>query len=65
VLRRDKIIFYVKKVGGYTPDYVALLQHVMRSNLEKGAGFAAQLANDESGPLVDIERVVDILMSQT
>ena len=52
----EKILLYAKKVG-YTPDYVALLQHIMRSNPDKGAEFATQLANDESGPLVDIERV--------
>ena len=52
----EKILLYAKKVG-YTPDYVGLLQHIMRTNPEKGAEFAAQLANDESGPLVDIERV--------
>jgi clathrin heavy chain len=52
----EKILLYAKKVG-YTPDYVALLQHIMRTNPEKGAEFAAQLANDESGPLVDVERV--------
>lgn len=59
----DKIILYAKKVN-YTPDYVALLQHIMRTNPEKGAEFAAQLANDENGALVDIERVIDIFMSQ-
>ncbi|GJE98267.1 clathrin heavy chain [Phanerochaete sordida] len=59
----DKIVLYCKKVG-YTPDYIGLLQHIMRSNPEKGAEFAAQLVNDESGPLVDVERVVDIFMSQ-
>ncbi|KAJ3555518.1 hypothetical protein NM688_g2533 [Phlebia brevispora] len=59
----DKIVLYSKKVG-YTPDYIGLLQHIMRTNPEKGAEFAAQLVNDESGPLVDIERVVDIFMSQ-
>lgn len=59
----EKILLYAKKVG-YTPDYVALLQHVMRTNPEKGAEFASQLVNDESGPLVDVERVVDIFMSQ-
>ena len=52
------------KTFGYTSDYVGLLQHVMRMNPEKGAEFATQLANDESGPLVDVERVVDIFMSQ-
>lgn len=59
----DKILLYAKKVG-YHPDYAALLQHVMRVNPEKGTEFASQLANDEGGPLVDIERVVDIFMSQ-
>lgn len=59
----DKIVLYAKKVN-YTPDYVALLQHIMRTNPDKGAEFASQLVNDESGPLVDIERVVDIFMSQ-
>ncbi|KIY69192.1 clathrin heavy chain 1, partial [Cylindrobasidium torrendii FP15055 ss-10] len=59
----DKIILYAKKVG-FQPDYVALLQHVMRSNPEKGAEFASALVNDENGALVDVERVVDIFMSQ-
>ncbi|EGN91992.1 hypothetical protein SERLA73DRAFT_99912 [Serpula lacrymans var. lacrymans S7.3] len=59
----EKIVLYSKKVG-YSPDYVALLQHIMRTNPDKGAEFAAQLVNDEAGPLVDVERVVDIFMSQ-
>ena len=29
----------------------------MRLNPDKGAEFAAALANDENGPLVDIEKV--------
>ena len=49
-------MLYSKKVG-YSPDYTALLQHIMRSNPDKGAEFATQLVNDEAGPLVDIERV--------
>ncbi|OJT09644.1 Clathrin heavy chain [Trametes pubescens] len=59
----DKILLYAKKTG-YTPDFVGLLQHIMRTNPEKGAEFATQLAKDEGGPLVDVERVVDIFMSQ-
>ncbi|KAL9713749.1 Clathrin heavy chain [Leucoagaricus gongylophorus] len=59
----DKIILYSKKVG-HNPDYVGLLQHIMRTNPDKGAEFATQLVNDDSGPLVDAERVVDIFMSQ-
>jgi clathrin heavy chain len=52
----DKIVLYSKKVG-YQPDFIGLLQHIMRTNPEKGAEFAAQLVNDENGPLVDVERV--------
>ncbi len=36
----------------------------MRTNPENGAEFAAQLANDEGGLLVNMEQVVDIFMSQ-
>jgi clathrin heavy chain len=45
-------------------DYVGLLQHVMRTNPDKDTEFATQLANDESGPLVDVKWVIDIFMSQ-
>jgi clathrin heavy chain len=47
----DKIVLY------------ALPQHIMRTNPEKGA--AAQLASEENGPLVDIERVVGIVQPAT
>lgn len=59
----DKILAYAKKVG-YTPDYTALLQHIVRINPEKGAEFASQLANEGGGALIDIDRVVDVFMSQ-
>ncbi|KAI0321019.1 clathrin heavy chain 1 [Amylostereum chailletii] len=59
----DKIVLYAKKVG-YQPDYVGLLQHIMRSNPEKGAEFATSLVNNEEGSLIDVERVVDIFMAQ-
>lgn len=52
----DKIVLYCKKVN-YTPDYIGLLQHVMRTNPEKGAEFASQLVNDENGPMVEVEKV--------
>ena len=60
----EKIVLYAKKVG-YQPDYVALLQHIMRTNPDKGAEFASALVNDETGPLVDIERVSDSYISIT
>ena len=59
----DKIVPYAKQTG-YTPDYPALLQHIVRLNPEKGAEFANQLANEEGGSLVDIDRVVDVFLAQ-
>ena len=59
----DQILPYSRQVG-YQPDFVSLLQHITRINPEKGAEFATQLANEEGGPLVDIDRVVDIFMAQ-
>lgn len=59
----EKILPYAKQ-SGYQPDFAQLLQNIVRVNPEKGAEFATALANDESGPLVDIERVVDVFLSQ-
>ncbi|EOA80785.1 Clathrin heavy chain [Exserohilum turcicum] len=59
----DLILQYCNSVG-YTPDYNVLLQHVVRINPEKGAEFASQLAKNEGGPLISIDRVVDIFQSQ-
>ncbi|ODH28145.1 hypothetical protein ACO22_04005 [Paracoccidioides brasiliensis] len=59
----DKILAYSKQAG-YQPDYIQLLQHIVRVNPEKGAEFAAQLASDENGALVDLDRVVDVFISQ-
>ena len=59
----DMILQYCNSVG-YTPDYNVLLQHVVRSSPERGAEFAAQLAKNEGGPLISIDRVVDIFQSQ-
>jgi clathrin heavy chain len=59
----DQILPYTKQ-SGYTPDFTVLLQHIVRVNPEKGAEFATALAKDENGPLVDIDRVVDIFQSQ-
>ena len=55
----DKIILYSKKVG-FQPDYGYLLQTIMRINPEKGVEFAQLLSHDPSGPLLDLELVVDV-----
>ena len=54
----DKILLYSKKVG-FQPDFVVLLQHVMRADPEKGAEFATKLINDEMGQHLDLDRVSD------
>lgn len=59
----DLILQYCNGVG-YTPDYNVLLQHVVRISPGKGAEFASQLAKNEGGPLISIDRVVDIFQSQ-
>lgn len=59
----ERIVLYSKKVG-YSPDYFSLLQHIMRTNPDKGGEFAAQLVNNESGLSVDIERVRGFVTSR-
>ncbi|KAJ5734359.1 clathrin heavy chain [Penicillium malachiteum] len=59
----DKILTYSKQAG-YQPDYIQLLQHIVRVNPQKGLEFATSLANEESGALLDLDRVVDVFLSQ-
>lgn len=58
----NKIILYANKVG-FTPDYLYLLQTIMRTDPEKGTEFASMLINNEGGALVTIEQIVDVFMS--
>ena len=59
----DRIQPYAQQ-SGYSPDYNALFQHIVRSSPEKGAEFASSLAKDPNGPLIDIERAFNIFSSQ-
>ncbi|KAF2013645.1 clathrin heavy chain [Aaosphaeria arxii CBS 175.79] len=59
----DLILQYAESVG-YRPDYNVLLQHILRVSPDKGAEFASTLAKHEGGPLISIDRVVDIFQSQ-
>ena len=61
--RFEEILPYSRQAG-YQPDFVGLLQNILRLNSEQGAAFATQLANEEGGSLIDADRVVDIFMSQ-
>ncbi|KAI1110847.1 clathrin heavy chain-like protein [Nemania sp. NC0429] len=59
----EKILPYCAQ-SGYQPDWINLLQHIVRTNPEKGAEFAGALASNEGGSLVDLDRVVDVFQSQ-
>ena len=56
-----KIIAYVKKVG-FQPDYVFMLQNLIRQNPKGGEEFAKLLAAAEGGPLIDLNAVVEVFM---
>ena len=57
------ILPFVKR-SGYQPDFVMLIRNIVAHNPEKGAEFATMLMTDENGPLVDVERVVDVFQAQ-
>ncbi|ORX62733.1 clathrin heavy chain [Hesseltinella vesiculosa] len=59
----DKIVTYAKTVG-FTPDYPSLLYNIARTDPDKAADFATALANDENGPLIEPEKIVDVFQSQ-
>jgi clathrin heavy chain len=59
----DKILAYSKTVG-YQPDYPSLLYNIARTNPDKAVEFANSLTNDENGPLIEPEKVVDVFQSQ-
>ncbi|KAI9208250.1 uncharacterized protein BJ171DRAFT_490747 [Polychytrium aggregatum] len=58
----NKIILYANKVG-FQPDYIYLLQSIMRMDPEKGSQFATLLITSENGPLVSLEQIVDVFAS--
>ncbi|KAI9323711.1 hypothetical protein BX666DRAFT_1889687 [Dichotomocladium elegans] len=59
----DKILAYTKSAN-YTPDYSSLLYNIARSDPEKATEFATNLVNDENGPLIEPEKVLDVFKSQ-
>ncbi|KAF2259169.1 clathrin heavy chain [Lojkania enalia] len=59
----DMILKYSDETG-YRPDFNVLLQHIIRVNPGKGADFAVTLAKHPGGPLISLDRVVDIFQSQ-
>jgi len=58
----ENIVAYSLKVG-YTPDYILMLQNLVRQNPKQAEDFAKSLVNNNGGhPLVEIGMVVDVFM---
>ncbi|GMM35542.1 clathrin heavy chain [Saccharomycopsis crataegensis] len=61
----DKILPYCQKVG-FTPNYLILIQMILRSNPDKAVEFANQLiANPDAAVELDLEKVSDIFFSSS
>ena len=60
----DKILPYSKKAG-FSPDWNTLLQHILAVNPKGAAQLALMLLNDEAGPLVDINYVVELFLQRS
>ncbi|EPZ31434.1 clathrin heavy chain 1-like protein [Rozella allomycis CSF55] len=58
----NKIVLYAKKVG-YQPDYLFLLQTILRVNGEKGVEFAQELVKSEGGPLLTLEQITECFIT--
>jgi len=58
----EQILPYAREAG-YTPDFNALLQHIVRVSPDKGAEFATSIAKEDPS-LLDIDRTIDIFQSQ-
>ena len=56
-----KIIAYSNKLG-YRPDYILMLQNLVRQNPQGAENLAKMLVNNEGGSLVDVAMVVDVFM---
>lgn len=59
----QKIILYAKKVD-FTPDYVAILRNMMRTNPNQGADFAKMLIAEQPPLISDVGQIVDVFMEQ-
>jgi len=59
----DKVILYAQKTG-YEPDYVTFLRQMVMISPQGALDFALNLAQQESGSMVDVNQVVDLFMSR-
>ncbi|KAJ7543091.1 hypothetical protein O6H91_09G024400 [Diphasiastrum complanatum] len=59
----DKILIYSKQVG-YTPDYLFLLQSMLRSDPQGAVNFALMLSQMEGGSPVDYNVITDLFLQR-
>eukprot|EP00027_Filamoeba_sp_ATCC50430_P011479 CAMPEP_0168551566 /NCGR_PEP_ID=MMETSP0413-20121227/6241_1 /TAXON_ID=136452 /ORGANISM="Filamoeba nolandi, Strain NC-AS-23-1" /LENGTH=1709 /DNA_ID=CAMNT_0008582101 /DNA_START=58 /DNA_END=5187 /DNA_ORIENTATION=- len=61
--QHDKILAYCQKVS-YNPDWKVLLNNLVQANPDAASAFAASLINVQTGPLIDVNFVVDTFMKR-
>ncbi|CAL9044685.1 unnamed protein product [Musa banksii] len=59
----DKILIYSKQVG-YTPDYLFLLQTILRSDPQGAVNFSLMMSQMEGGCPVDYNTITDLFLQQ-
>ncbi|CAM6119092.1 unnamed protein product [Calypogeia fissa] len=59
----DKILIYSKQVG-YTPDYLFLLQTILRSDPTAAVNFALMMSQMEGGSPVDYNVITDLFLQR-
>ncbi|CAL9051558.1 unnamed protein product [Musa banksii] len=59
----DKILIYSKQVG-YVPDYLFLLQTILRSDPQGAVNFALMMSQMEGGCPVDYNTITDIFLQR-
>ncbi|XXG67428.1 hypothetical protein AAC387_Pa06g0783 [Persea americana] len=59
----DKILTYSKQVG-YTPDYLFLLQSILRSDPQGAVNFALMMSQMEGGCPVDYNTITDLFLQR-
>nr|GEZ00807.1 clathrin heavy chain 1-like [Tanacetum cinerariifolium] len=59
----DKILIYSKQVG-YAPDYLFLLQTILRSDPQGAVNFALMMAQMEGGCPVDYNTITDLFLQR-
>ncbi|KAE8723368.1 Clathrin heavy chain 1 [Hibiscus syriacus] len=59
----DKILIYSKQVG-YTPDYLFLLQTILRTDPQGAVNFALMMSQMEEGCPVDYNTITDLFLQR-